>query len=77
MKFWLRLIAICSDGAKDYLSDVLLIGASTALLGAFIYMRIVDYYVAIENNMVVYFGEVTIFAFMLGWGIYSLVRKLK
>ena len=60
-----------------YLSELLLIGISVALITIFIYMRLMGSYVAIEDNILIWGLEVAFFTFMFGWGIYSLARKLR
>lgn len=62
---------------KSILSDLFLMGISVALLYVFILMGITGSHVAIESIAWVYWLEMSMFTFFLGWSIYSIASKLK
>lgn len=62
---------------KNILSDLFLMGISAALLYVFIFMGITGRYVAIESIAWVYWLEMSMFTFFIGWSIYSIASKVR
>ena len=60
---------------RHFFTAIFLLGLSVALLSVFILMGIKGSYVAIESIGAVYYAELALFAFFVGWSIYRLIWR--
>jgi hypothetical protein len=61
---------------RDYFTTCLLMGAGMGLLAMFISILPEGSY-AHEPNKLILWGEIATAGFIVGWGLYSMVRMLK